>query len=180
MSFSLRNFKIHSPAIFDQCWWSPTRIILMYSIIIRQTFRLQLLLLLLLPSWIDKWEPGCLKEESQVILNLNLPRNSGKKTLQMWKRNDQLGRATRHWSKHECMATPQHFGRLHGKQVKWWQSGKSSWEASLFLWPLAFHSSYKGILTVGFVLWPTTTACLRCAFVSKENSFSPWVTVTGI
>lgn len=132
MSFSLRNFKIHSPAIFDQCWWSPTRIILMYSIIIRQTFRLQLLLLLLLPSWIDKWEPGCLKEESQVILNLNLPRNSGKKTLQMWKRNDQLGRATRHWSKHECMATPQHFGRLHGKQVKWWQSGKSSWEASLF------------------------------------------------
>lgn len=49
-----------------------------------------------------------------------------KQTLQMWKRSDQLGRATRHWSKHECMTNPQHVGRLYGKQVKWWQSGNSS------------------------------------------------------
>lgn len=132
MSFSLHNLKIHSPAIFDQWWWCLTRIILMCMR--NYQANLQTPTVAAVASALMDRQVRTRMSQGGVILNLNLPRNNGKKKpnkcgngVTSWKEQQGTGLNMNAWP------PPQHFGRLYGKQVKWWQSGKSSWEASIFV-----------------------------------------------
>lgn len=126
MSFSLYNVKIHSPAIFDK--WSPTRIMLVY--VHHCQANLQTPTVAAVASAMIDWQLRT-RMSQKGATSYNVSEFTKSKTLRMRKQTSQFRRAKRHWSKRESMATPRHFGRLYEKQVKWWQCGKSSWEASL-------------------------------------------------